>query len=180
MDYFPNIDAVSYFAEEIFPLVLERSPDAVFRVVGRNPSKRVRDLGRLRNVEVVGPVADVRPYLTQAALSVAPFRIARGLQNKILESMSMQVPVVGTTTAFQGIAAGVEDGIRVEDRPESFASAVTDLLRDPAMRLEAGRKGRRFVEQHHRWQDHGSALNALLEEVVERRAGTVPSAGGRR
>src|SRR2546427_539446 len=117
MDYFPNIDAVSYFAEDIFPLVLERSPGAVFRIVGRNPSQRVRDLGRLRNVEVVGPVADVRPYLTQAALSVAPFRVARGLQNKILESMSMQVPVVGTTTGFQGTTAGVEDGIRVADRP---------------------------------------------------------------
>lgn len=180
MDYFPNIDAVSYFAEEIFPLVLERLPAAVFRIVGRNPSKRVRDLGRLGNVEVVGPVADVRPYLAQAALSVAPFRIARGLQNKILEAMSMQVPVVGTTTAFQGIAAGAEDGIRIEDLPRSFASAVTDFLRDPAMRLAAGRKGRRFVEQHHRWEDHGSALSALLEEVVERRAGKLPSVGGRR
>lgn len=180
MDYFPNIDAASHFVEEIFPLILDQTPGAVFRIVGRNPPRRVRDLGRHRNVEVVGRVPDVRPYFAQAALSVAPFRIARGIQNKVLESMSMQVPVVGTTTGFQGIAAGLEDGIRVEDLPQAFASAVTEFLRDPALRLEAGRRGRRFVEKHHQWQDHGSALNALLEEIVERRAGKVPSAGGRR
>lgn len=180
MDYFPNIDAVRYFAERIFPLVLERTPAARFRIVGRNPGKRVRDLARHRNVDVVGPVPDVRPYLTQAALSVAPFRVARGIQNKILESMAMEVPVVGTRTAFQGIAAGPEDGVRMEDRPESFAAAVGALLADPTVRLDAGRRGRRFVEQHHRWQAHGEALAALLAEVVERRAGRVPSAGGRR
>ena len=178
MDYFPNIDAVCWFAESIFPLLREGAPAARFRIVGRNPDARVRDLGRLRNVEVVGPVPDVRPYLASAAVSVAPFRVARGIQNKILESMSMQVPVVGTRTAFQGIAAGPEDGIRIEDRPESFAAAVGALLQDFASRIEAGAAARNFVERHHRWQAHGEALVALLTAVVERRAGRVPSAGG--
>jgi len=178
MDYFPNIDAVSYFAEEIFPLVLEETPAALFRIVGRNPGKRVRDLARRRNVEVVGSVPDVRPYLADAAVSVAPFRIARGLQNKVLEAMAMEVPVVGTKIALQGIEDGPDDGVRVEDNPVAFAHAVTAFLRDPGARREAGRRGRKFVERHHRWQDHGIALEALLSEVVERHARALPSAGG--
>lgn len=180
MDYFPNIDAVCYFAEEIFPLVLAQTPGAVFRIVGRNPGKRVRDLSRRPGVEVVGAVPDVRPYVAGAAVSVAPFRLARGLQNKVLEAMAMEVPVVGTSMAFQGIAAGPEDGIRMEETPAAFAAQVTAYLRDPASRREAGRRGRRFVEQHHRWQDHGRALEALLSEVVERHAAPIPSAGRRR
>jgi sugar transferase (PEP-CTERM/EpsH1 system associated) len=180
MDYFPNIDAVVYFAEEIFPKILAENPAAVFRIVGRNPTKRVRDLAHRSHVEVTGAVADVRPYLTDAAVSVAPFRIARGLQNKVLEAMAMQVPVVGTKTAFQGIEAAPEDGIRVEEDPAAFARAVLDFLRDRGTREEAGRRGRRFVEQHHRWQDHGAALEALLSEVVARHARPRSSAGGSR
>jgi sugar transferase (PEP-CTERM/EpsH1 system associated) len=180
MDYFPNEDAVDWFAEEIFPRIRVETPGVTFRIVGRNPAKRVRDLARLPSVEVVGGVADVRPYVREAAVSVAPFRIARGLQNKVLEAMAMEVPVVGTSMAFQGIAAGAEDGIRVAEDPAAFARAVTDLLRDPATARDLGRRGRRFVEQNHRWQDHGEALEALLSEVVERRARPLPSAGGRR
>jgi sugar transferase (PEP-CTERM/EpsH1 system associated) len=178
MDYFPNIDAVVYFADEIFPHILAESPEAVFRIVGRNPTKRVRDLARRSHVEVTGAVADVRPHLTDAAVSVAPFRIARGLQNKVLEAMAMQVPVVGTKTAFQGIEAGPEDGIRVEEDPRAFARAVLDLVGDPGARAEAGRRGRTFVERHHRWEDQVAAFEALLSDVVARHPRSIPSAGG--
>src|SRR5207247_8657688 len=99
---------------------------------------------------------------------------------KILEAMSMQVPVVGTRVAFQGIAAEPEDGIRIEDTPEAFAGAVCEFLGDPGLRLDAGRRGRRFVERHHRWQAHGEALESLLTEVVGRRAPCAPTAGGHR
>ena len=92
----------------------------------------------------------------------------------------MEVPVVGTSMAFQGIAAGAEDGLRVAEDPAAFARTVTDLLRDPMAARQLGARGRRFVEQNHRWQDHGEALEALLSEVVERRARPLPSAGGRR
>ncbi|HZI88998.1 MAG TPA: glycosyltransferase, partial [Candidatus Polarisedimenticolia bacterium] len=179
MDYFPNVDAVVWFAEEILPFIRAETPDIRFRVVGRNPAKPVRDLARLPNVEILGGVPDVRPYVREAAVSVAPFRIARGLQNKVLEAMAMEVPVVGTPMAFQGIEAA-EEGLRVAEEPAAFARAVSDLLRDPATARALGRRGRAFVERHHRWQDHGEALEALLAEVVERRARAVPSAGGRR
>ncbi len=180
MDYFPNIDAVCFFAEEVFPKVLSRAPSARFRIVGRNPTPRVRELGRRPNVEVVGSVPDVRPYLARAAVSIAPFRVARGIQNKVLEAMSMQVPVVGTRIAFQGIAAEPADGVRIEDDPEALAGAAREFLADPALRLDAGQRGRRFVQEHHRWQSHGEALESLLAEVVGRHAGSMPTAGGRR
>jgi len=178
MDYFPNIDAVCWFADEIFPRILAGNPEARFRIVGRNPTKRVRDLARRKNVEVTGAVDDVRPYLVDAAVSVAPFRIARGLQNKVLEAMAMQVPVVGTKTAFQGIEAGPGDGIDRHEDPDAFARAVLDLVRDPGARAEAGRRGRAFVERHHRWEDQVVAFEALLADVVARHPRPIASAGG--
>ena len=92
----------------------------------------------------------------------------------------MGVPVVGTPFGFQGIATGPEDGVRIEGSPESFASAVTALLADPALRKEEGMRGRRFVERHHRWQDHDAALESLLQEVVARHGQRVRHAGGGR
>jgi sugar transferase (PEP-CTERM/EpsH1 system associated) len=169
MDYFPNVDAVTYFATRIFPLVLKASPDARFRIVGRNPTRDVSRLAARTNVEVTGAVPDVRPFLAEASLSVAPFRIARGVQNKILEAMAMEVPVVGTPTAFQGIAARAEDGVRIAEMPEGIAAAIVDLLRDEAARRDCGERARRYVEQSHRWTDHGVALSTAIDEAVAHR-----------
>ncbi len=179
MDYFPNVDAVTYFADRILPSVLAAVPQAIFQIVGRNPSREVRRLGGRPNIEVTGSVSDVRPFLARAAVSVAPFRIARGVQNKILEAMAMGVPVVGSPTGFQGIGARREDGVRIEERPDDFAQTVVTYLRDSALRHECGLSARRYVERNHRWQDHGAALDALIEEVLERRSSRVSSAGDR-
>jgi sugar transferase (PEP-CTERM/EpsH1 system associated) len=168
MDYFPNVDAVQYFCEEIFPLVRKSVPNARFYIVGRSPTRQVRRLGKQPSVEVTGTVSDVRPYLARATISVAPFRLARGVQNKVLEAMAMGVPVVGTAEAFKGIQATERDGIRVADDPESFAEHVISVLRDGALRSEAGLQARRYVERHHRWEDRGAELEQLLEEVVRK------------
>src|SRR5712691_11260778 len=96
MDYRPNIDAVCYFTDEILPLVHKSHPDLKFLVVGRNPSRRVRRLARLRGVIVTGAVPEVYPYLRGAIAAVAPFRICQGVQNKILEALAVGLPVVAT------------------------------------------------------------------------------------
>jgi sugar transferase (PEP-CTERM/EpsH1 system associated) len=167
MDYFPNVDAVQYFCHEIFPSVRRELSGARFYIVGRNPTRHVRELGKQTNVIVTGTVPDVRPYLAQATVAVAPFRLARGLQNKVLESMAMGVPVVGTTEAFKGIAATEQDGIRIADDARSFAHCVTTVLQaDAASRRQAARQVRDYVERHHRWEDQGVKLERLLEEVV--------------
>ena len=171
MDYFPNVDAVHYFCHEIFPLVRRGLSGACFYIVGRNPTWQVRELGKQTNVIVTGTVPDVRPYLAQAAVAVAPFRLARGLQNKVLESMAMGVPVVGTSQAFKGITATTQNGIRIADDARSFARCVTTVLKaDAASRRQAAQQARDYVERHHRWEDQGVKLERLLEEVVMAKA----------
>jgi sugar transferase (PEP-CTERM/EpsH1 system associated) len=167
MDYFPNVDAVRYFCSEIFPLAYRTVPEVKFYIVGRNPTRQVRELGSQPNVVVTGTVPDVRPYLTQATVAVAPFRLARGVQNKVLEAMAMGLPVIGTTEAFKGIAATEDDGIRIAKDPFSFAQHIIKFFQDSkTLRQQTGQQARRYVEQHHRWQDQGARLERLLEEVV--------------
>jgi sugar transferase (PEP-CTERM/EpsH1 system associated) len=169
MDYFPNVDAVRYFCRDIFPLILRKIPKARFNIVGRNPARQVRELEKHTNVDVTGAVADVRPYLEQASVSVAPFRLARGVQNKILESMAMGVPVVATTQAFKGIGATEQDGIRIADDPRSFAQHVISFLQaDLMLGRQFSRQARAYVERHHRWEDRGAELERLIEEVVRK------------
>ncbi|MCA1979528.1 MAG: TIGR03087 family PEP-CTERM/XrtA system glycosyltransferase, partial [Thiobacillus sp.] len=105
MDYWPNIDAVIWFAERIFPAVREAVPGACFAIVGSRPADAVMQLARQPGVVVTGSVPDVRPYLAHAACAVAPLRIARGVQNKVLEAMAMGCPVVATAQAAEGIRA---------------------------------------------------------------------------
>jgi len=166
MDYFPNIDAVSYFCDTLLPLVHQELPSAEFLIVGRNPVGRVLQLGTRPGVTVTGSVPDVRPYLTQAAVVVAPFRLARGVQNKVLEAMAMGVPVVGTLSATQGIAVTESDGVVVTDDPATFAQAVLRFLRgDESARRQWARQTRQYVERHHQWDHMGIALENILRSV---------------
>jgi sugar transferase (PEP-CTERM/EpsH1 system associated) len=165
MDYFPNVDAVGYFCAEIFPAVRRVLPETRFVIVGRNPTREVKRLGRDQNVMVTGSVPDVRPYLEQASVVVAPFRIARGIQNKVLEAMAMERPVVGTSQAFQGIPATLADGVWVEDTVDGFARAVLTLLGNRDLRRQQSSQARRYVERHHRWSDYGAQLEQLLQDV---------------
>jgi sugar transferase (PEP-CTERM/EpsH1 system associated) len=165
MDYFPNIDAVTYFCRDIFPGVTRALPGTRLFIVGRNPTPAVRRLGRDPHVIVTGSVPDVRPYLEKAHIAIAPFRLARGVQNKVLEAMAMERPVVGTPQAFQGVQATSEDGIWMEDTAEAFAKAVLALLGDPGLRCRRAGQARRYVETRHQWADHGAQLERLLQDV---------------
>lgn len=170
MDYFPNIDAMRFFCSEIFPLVREVLPEARFYIVGRNPTRRVRELERQPQVIVTGSVPDVRPYLAKVMVAVAPFRIARGVQNKVLEAMAMGLPVVGTSIAFQGIQATRADGIRIADDPQKFAQEVLSFLEDPGLRRQCSLQARHYVQRCHQWRDHGVRLESVLQETIGERA----------
>src|ERR1051325_12239 len=128
MDYWPNIDAAIWFAREIFPLVRKEIPNIGFVVVGANPSDAVKRLAALPGVLVTGRVPDVRPYMASAAISVAPLRMARGVQNKVLEAMALARPVVATTPALAGIRATVGRDLLVADEPAGIAAAICDVL----------------------------------------------------
>jgi polysaccharide biosynthesis protein PslH len=145
MSYFPNQEAVRYFARQVFPLVRKSVPNARFLIVGRNPGKLVTALQEIGGVEVTGLVPDIRSYLAMATVAVAPFSIAAGLQNKILEAMAYSLPVAGTKRAVQGLSAGVAGIVEIGDDAEALADKVIALLREPERARSIGQESRRRV-----------------------------------
>jgi sugar transferase (PEP-CTERM/EpsH1 system associated) len=166
MDYYPNVDAVTWFCHRVFPRIRLEVPAAQFLIVGKNPVRQVRALGALGNVEVTGTVPDVRPFLRRAAVAVAPLRVARGVQNKVLEAMAMGLPVVASPRAHEGIEARPGDHLFVADDPGEFANVVVRLLRTPALRGVAGRSARAFVEANHCWTTSMKELERVVCDVT--------------
>lgn len=163
MDYFPNIDGALHFARNIFPLIRNRVPQARFRIVGSNPSRAVRELAKLPGVSVTGHVPDVRPYLTDASVAVAPLRIARGTQNKILQFLAMGVPVVTTPQAAKGV--GAEPGLHflVAEGDRQFSEAVVKLLEDTTLRQTLSVAGQQPLATTHSWPNSMRILDALID-----------------
>jgi polysaccharide biosynthesis protein PslH len=139
MDYYANVDGVTWFCRNIFPSVKETFPDALFYIVGSSPGPGVRDLARIPGVRITGFVDDIRPYYHGADVCVIPLRIAAGVQNKILEAMAMARPVVTTANAFKGIGGKPGSHALVEDTPPGFAHAVIRLLENDTHRLALAR-----------------------------------------
>jgi sugar transferase (PEP-CTERM/EpsH1 system associated) len=173
MDYWANVDAVTWFAREVFAGVQARHPAARFYVVGSRPTEAVRALGALPGVRVTGRVADTRPYIAHARAAVAPLRIARGVQNKVLEAMAMARPVLASPQAMDGIApcAGLER--LVADSAESMAR-LADALIVSDDHDALGPAGRACVLNHYNWERNLARIDALLEGAgvaPHRRAG---------
>ena len=162
MSYRPNVEAVRHFTAKVFPRILREIPDAQLCIVGMDPTAAVRRLADGDRIVVTGRVEDVRPYFDSAAVAVAPLRVARGLQNKVLEAMAMRVPVVASPAAFAGISAVAGRDLLVAARPGEFSRAVVTLLRDPAARERFAVAGRTCVETNHNW----SQLLERLEDLV--------------
>src|ERR1700693_781741 len=129
MDYFPNIDAVTFFHQKVFPAIRTHMPEARFVVAGRKPSRAFRRLARDPAVFVTGTVSDMRPYLLGASAAVAPLRVARGVQNKILEAMAMGVPVAVSGVAAKALPERLLSDVYVEDDPERMAIFLIKQLR---------------------------------------------------
>ena len=161
MDYWPNIDAVTWFAEEVLPAVRLRHPQAVFYIVGARPASEVQQLASLPGVVVTGTVPDVRPYVAHAALCVAPLRIARGIQNKVLEAMAMARTVVVSPQALEGIEATPGRELLLAADAAAFIAAVNQALDAPQPAM--GQAARAAVEQLYGWNSHLSQVCALLE-----------------
>ena len=128
MDYYPNVDAITWFADRVFPNVRSLRPRAKLYVVGRNPAPSVCQLQSRDGVVVTGGVQDVRPYLKFAKLAVAPLRIARGVQNKVLEALSMDRPVLATEAGFEGVDERLRKSVAIEDCPATSAAVAVQIL----------------------------------------------------
>jgi sugar transferase (PEP-CTERM/EpsH1 system associated) len=169
MDYLPNIDAVQWFATEMLPDVRKHYPQAVFQIVGAKPTDQVLALANLPGVEVTGAVPDVRPYLSGAAVIVAPLRIARGIQNKVLEGMAAGRPVVATPDALDGIDAEIGRDVLVGAGREDFIRAIIEVLSGRA-RPDMGQCARAYVLGRHQWREKLVALDDLVAAVLHARS----------
>ena len=170
MDYLPNADAVLHFAREALPLVRRDHPAVRFAIVGRNPTAAVLRLDGRDGVIVTGAVEDIRTWLAGADVVVAPLRVARGVQNKVLEAMAMARPLVASGAAFEGIEAEPGRDLLVADGPAAQARAVAQVLADRAGAEAIGRAGRARMEQAYRWEHRLAPLSALVREPVRRAA----------
>ncbi|MFN0007592.1 MAG: TIGR03087 family PEP-CTERM/XrtA system glycosyltransferase [Planctomycetota bacterium] len=173
MDYLPNVDACQFFVGKIFPIVRREFPNAKFTIVGAKPSPEIRELGKTLGITVTGFVPDTRKILRTAAVSVAPLRIARGIQNKVLEALAMGIPVVSTSSAAQGVDGVAGRDYLVADEAGPFAEAVCKLLRDPEEAREQGMRGRRFVEETYDWEVVFEPLDKMLVDCAAKRGVTV-------
>ena len=166
MDYLPNIDAVTWFCEEILPRVQARLPEASFTICGNRPTASVRQLAGRPGVSVTGWVPDTRPHLDRAEVFVAPLRMARGIQNKLLEAMAMALPCVCTTTTWRGTIVPRGEGILAADDPGELAGHVLRLLHDAGYRAEMAQKARAAVEANYRWETQLAALDRVVEALA--------------
>jgi sugar transferase (PEP-CTERM/EpsH1 system associated) len=162
MDYPPNIDAVTWFAHEALPIIRQRHPGAQFQIVGTNPAASVQALAALPGVHVTGRVPDVRPYLAHATAAVAPMRIARGIQNKVLEAMAMARPVIVTAGGLEGIEAEPgRDLVLAEDAP-AIAEACCRMIEHPQEAATLGAAARRLVVERYDWPARLSRFDDVL------------------
>ena len=162
MDYLPNIEGVTWFTQKILPKVQERFSDLTFYIVGNRPTPEVRHLARKKGVVVTGFVEDIRDYLAMADICIAPLRIARGIQNKVLEAMAMGKPTVCTPEALTGIPATPESEIAVASDENAFAEQIVRLLANPEEADLLGKKARGFIEQNASWEAKLSTLDKLI------------------
>ena len=150
-DYKPNVDGAVWFAREIWPRLRAEHPDLTLNLIGRNPVPEVVALAEVPGITVAGTVPDVRPHAKRASVVIAPLRIARGLQNKVLEAFAMGKPVVATANALGGFAPENDPPALVASSPDEWCSQLNRLLADEELRKSLGELGRQYTESHHDW-----------------------------
>jgi glycosyltransferase involved in cell wall biosynthesis len=174
MDYRANVDAVSWFAAEVFPTIRDGDANAEFWIVGSNPTDAVKRLADSDAVHVTGRVPDVRPFLAHAHVVVAPLRVARGVQNKVLEALSMGKNVICTPEAAEGLAANAP--LQVTHDPAAMSRMIADALNSPDSGRPHGAGGD-YIQQHYGWSANLARMSDLLETSVH--AVSAQSAGGK-
>jgi sugar transferase (PEP-CTERM/EpsH1 system associated) len=162
LDYLPNIDGACSFCREVWPEIYRRRPGARLLLVGRRPVRAVRRLAAVPGVEVVGQVPDVRPYLARAAVVVVPLRLARGVQNKVLEALAMGKATVASPQSLAGLRGPTAVPVLTATTAAEWVRSVLRLLDDPAQRRALHVKARQYVEECHRWDQCLEPLESIL------------------
>lgn len=168
MHWLPNEDAILYFVNEILPLIAAEVPNVTLSVVGRNPSQRVQELRKNKNLRVTGRVDDVRPFVAEAAVYVVPLRVGSGTRLKIFEAMAMGKAVISTTVGAEGLPVCDGEHLLLADTPERFAEKTVALLRNRQQREQLGMNARRLVERSYSWTSVTKVFESVLEAVGTR------------
>lgn len=160
-----NSDAMLYFCREIFPLILEKVPDVHLYIVGLNPPQEIFDLVN-KNVTVTGTVDDVRPYVWDASVFVAPLRFGSGIKGKILEAMALGKPVITTSVGAQGLSVISDEHLIIEDNPQKFATKTIELLSNKLLQQKLIKNGLKLVNEKYTWDKIIPELNKIFHELV--------------
>lgn len=166
MDYLPNIQACTLIAHQVLPDLRRTHPNAEFTIIGSNPTRQVKALSRIPGVKVTGFVDDVRPIARLSCCMVAPLSIARGVQNKILESMAMGVPVVTSSLAARGVDARPGTDLLVADSPADIVDDCVRLFDDPEFRARVAAAGRQRVLEVNSWQQCLERLDRFVVSLL--------------
>ena len=166
MDWYPNEDAVAFFADEVLPRIQEKVSDVAFSIVGGNPSDRVQKLGEREGVVVTGRVPEIKPYFAETTVFVVPLRIGSGTRLKILEALAMGKAIVSTTVGAEGLDLKDGEEIFIADEPTAFADAVIKLLTDSELRRRVGENGRARVERDYDWRSIGTKLHEVYTKIL--------------
>ncbi len=166
MDYQPNVEGVCWFAREVWPGLRRRIPQLRFIIVGRQPAPAVRKLADMPGITVTGAVDDVRQFLANAAIAIAPLQIARGVQNKVLEAMAMGKSVVASGGAIEGIDAQVGRDVLRADSAQQWQQEILQLLTDDALRRDIGQAARACMEKNYSWASQLAPLVKMCQEFA--------------
>jgi polysaccharide biosynthesis protein PslH len=170
MDWLPNEDAMLYFINEVFPLILRESPNASLCIVGRSPSSRLQAVAsRHSQITLTGRVDDVRPYFAQGAVNIVPIRVGGGTRLKIFEAMGMGKAVVSTTIGAEGLPVSGGEHLLLADDAVSFAKCILELFRSPSMREKLGTAARELIERKYSWTAVAKCFAMALEDVAKTR-----------
>ncbi len=162
MDYLPNESAICWFAENVWEQIVEKYPDARLIVAGMKPTQRVLDLEHYKNVKVTGYVDDMLPYYHQADVFIAPFQIARGVQNKILQAFACGLPVVTTPLGAEGIDGEGDVHFLIADSPDHFAQRIEELVNEPEKYKQLSESASRLINEEYRWEAKNRPLVDLI------------------
>jgi sugar transferase (PEP-CTERM/EpsH1 system associated) len=163
LDYHPNVQGMLWFAEHVWPQLVRQFPELTLEIVGRNPAPAIRARQARGGISISANVPDVRPHLANAEIVVAPLQIARGIQNKVLEAMAMERPVVASAAVAAGLMATVGEHLLVADTAEQWIERVALLHSDALLRQRLSAAARRYVEQHHDWS---SCLRPIIDRLT--------------
>ncbi|MDD5543496.1 MAG: glycosyltransferase family 4 protein [Acidobacteriia bacterium] len=170
MNYYPNIDAVHYFFEAIYPHLKARVPEVRINVVGHNPPPEILNWAKFQGVQITGSVPDIRPYLKECHVCIVPLRLGGGTRLKIMESIAVGRPVVSTSVGAEGIGMKNREHLMVADDPELFAEHTAELLRNPELGRALIEKARPYVQANFSWSVLGEQFEAACRRLVESRS----------